>query len=227
MNDTNILALSYLDEDLPTIQGDDDLLQRVTQEINAAADSHDVERATAICSYFYRGIRLAGKSLSQALYSFWLRWEDFGIGEDFVDYIHARLGITEHTVDRYLRVAHMLAEADIPSDVKDIIQEKGMQQLIPIAHAYAQGYEITDEQWEKLAQAHNHSEVAQVVNRDIKNTENRENALTITLSRTGSIMVRKGNGPTKFVGSLEIGDEHPEVQAAISRIIGNSGILKT
>lgn len=228
MND-DLVVLDRFDEDLPLFKlTEARLLQQVEDAIHEAANNHDAQKATEICAYFQQATKLAGKSLAKALYTFYQRWEDFGIGDEFEDYIHARIGISLHTIERYVRVAkllEMLPDAIDDDELRETIKNKGIGQLIPIANAIAQGHEIQDEDWERLAEASNWASTAEII-RQVKHQERRETALVLTISRTGSIMARQGNGQLKFLGSLEINDQDETVQAGVNRIIENSGILK-
>lgn len=225
----DLIVMNSFDEDLPLFKFTEArLLQQVEEAIHEAANAHDAQKATEICAYFQQATKLAGKSLAKALYTFYQRWEDFGIGEEFEDYIHARIGLSMHTIERYVRVAkllEMLPEAIDDDEIRDTIKNKGIGQLIPIANAVAQGHEILEEDWERLAEASNWASTAEII-RQVKHQERRETALVLTISRTGSIMARQGNGQYKFLGSLEINDQDETVQAGINRIIENSGILK-
>lgn len=225
----DLIVINSFDDDLPLFKSTEAiLLQRVEDAIHEAANNHDAQAATEICAYFQQATKLAGKSLAKALYTFFQRWEDFGIGEEFEDYIHARIGLSMHTIERYVRVAkllEMLPDAIDDVEIRNTIKSKGIGQLIPIANAIAQGHEIPEEDWERLAEASNWASTAEII-RQVKHQERRETALVLTISRTGSIIARQGNGPLKFLGSLEINDQDETVQAGVNRIIENSGILK-
>lgn len=218
-----LLIISGFDQDLPNSLDEVGLLQRVKEEINLAADDHNVERAVQICAYFQTATKLSGKSLAQALYAFEKRWDDFGVGEDFMDYIEARIGIVRHTVERYVRVAALLES--VPEKYRPQIEKKGIQQLIPIANAVSQGYKLNDENWRSITEVGSYYEVQQIINDDVKGVEPRESALTMRLNRDGSITVYKGGEGPFFVGSLEIKDSNDLVRAAIERITKNAGIL--
>lgn len=218
-----LLIISGFDQDLPSGIDENGLLQKVQEEINKAADNHDVMRATQICAYFQTATKLSGKSLAHALFTFNQRWDDFGIGEDFIDYIEAQIGIVRHTVERYIRVAELLPQ--VPEKYRDQIERKGIQQLIPIANAVAQGYTLEDENWRSITEATSYYEVQQIINVDVKNVDPRESSLNIRMHRDGSIVVYKGEQGPFFVGSLEIGDSNELVRAAIERMTKNAGVI--
>lgn len=218
-----LLLISGFDQDMPTEVDEGELLDRVRDEINRAADTHDVERAVKICAFFQKSTKLAGKSLAKALYVFATRWDEFEIGEDFIDYIEARIGLVRHTVERYIKVAALLDQ--VPDEYRDRIEHKGIQQLIPIASAKSQGYEINDEHWDAIAKATSYYEVQQIINSQVKHVESRENALALRLHRDGSIVAYRGEESPKFVGSLEVSSTDSTIVSAIERITKNCGIL--
>jgi hypothetical protein len=224
MKDELILVGDF-DQDVSEGSREQELLKQVQDEIHLAADNHDIERAVKVCDYFQRAAKLSGKSLAHALYTMSRRWPDFGIGEEFIDYIFGRIGLHRHTVERYVKVAILLEET-VPSQYSDQISSKGIQQLVPIANAVAQGYEIEPEVWEQLINATNYNEVREVIN-SATNRAPREGALSLRLQRTGTILAYRGDDSPKFIGSLEINDPDPSVQQAIERIVKNAGILQT
>jgi len=221
-----LLVLGEMDQDLGIGDREQELLRRVQNEINLAADHGDIDRAIKVCDYFQRAAKLSGKSLAHALSTMHTRWSDFGIGEEFIDYIYARIGLHRHTVERYIKVA-VLLEQEVPEKYRHQIEGKGIQQLIPIANAMSQGYEIDNQTWEKLVGATNYAEVREVINTDVRRASPREGALSIQVTRAGSLLVYKGGQSPKFAGTLEVNDPSPEVQQAVERIIKNSGILRS
>lgn len=226
MSEDELVVFGSYDQELPLEPHDYKLLEKVQQEINTAADNHDVERAVQICVYFQRATKLSGKSLAQALHTMYKRWNDFGIGEEFIDYIFARIGVARHTVERYLRVA-VLLETVVPDQYRTTFESMGIQRLVPIAHAAAQGYEIEPEEWEALANTTTYAEVREVVNQQIKGVAPREGALKLSINREGTLLVFQGENSPKYLGNLEINSDDPAIQQAVERIIRNSGILQS
>lgn len=222
----DLMLISEMDQDLSPLNSEQELLHRVKKEINAAADEHNIERAIKVCDYFQRAARLSGKSLAHALYTMYRRWNDFGISDEFIDYIYVRVGLHRHTVERYIKVARLLEES-VPDDLRNAIENKGIQLLIPVAHAVSQGYDIEPSVWDRIASSTSYNEVKEVINRDVRHAQPREGALGLYVNRDGSILAYQGDQSPRFVGSLEVTDDDPVVQQAVERIVKNSGILRS
>lgn len=198
-------------------------LAEVDAIIENSLDEKDLDIALDFCRNKVEGMKLSGLSLAKALYLIQANWEHYEIGDNYIDTMFYALGIHRHTIDRYNRVWEMLLQ--IPKEYKNDVQQLGMRAMIPIANALHQGYNIENNQWEKLSQSIDSYEVSKYVREEIKEAPPRKSGLTIKIDRSGSLFAYTSLGMV-FIGSLEINDPDEIVKKAIARIINNARILE-
>jgi len=162
---------------------------------------------------------LVGKVLAKAIYLFYQNWYSFSASKsDKFNDVLGSLNITPDTVKRYLRVWQY--HGQLPKN----IQERPIREIVPITNALSQGYEISDENWEKLERSSNLSEIQRVVTQDVKNKERRKSSLQICLdSETGSYYAWK-NGERHDGGFLDVNSTNPVVQEMIERTVKSTGV---
>lgn len=219
-----LLTIGQFDQEIDT--NDDWLLEKIDAIINEALHKQDVFVALNSCKTLKSIIKTSGIGLSKLLYLIYYYWDEFGIDDKFDDVVFEYVGLHRHTVERYVKVWGMYAENKIPEEFIKEIQKKNIKDQIPIANALAQGYIISQGNWEELAEAPDYSTVAQIIMEDVKQAEPRKSSLKISIDERGTIWAKKGNESRKFVGSLEIYSDEEIVKMAVQRIIKNSGMLE-
>jgi hypothetical protein len=152
-------------------------------------------------------------------------WDVFSDKNDFGDEVFIGTGLHPHTTERYVKVWSMFAQRHIPEHLESEFRQKNIKDLIPIANALHQGYDIDEENWEELAYAPDYATVAKVVRDDIKNVEPRKNTLQLYLKRDGTVVAYKGQ-QQENVAWLDLESENELVQQAVERIKRNSGMLE-
>jgi len=119
----------------------------------------------------------------------------------------------------------MHEENIVPEEVADEIRTKNIREQIPIALALKQGYDISMDNWKKLADASDNNTVLRILREDVKLKEPRDSALLIFRDRDGTITATKA-GVTEFVGFMPMDERHNKVaEAARDRIMKAAGIL--
>jgi len=201
-----------------------DILEEVEIAITNAVQSKDVEVAFEFCKRMIGQMKRSGIALAKALWMINKNWNIFMIGDEFIPTTQEYTGLHYHTIERYVKVWEMLTNY-VPASFKEEIEQKNIKSLIPIANAIAQGYEVQDDEWERLAKAPDFNEISRIVREEIKDEAPRKNNLMLKLDGRGSIWAYTNEGAF-FVGSLEIEDDNPTVKKAVERIVSNSGILK-
>ena len=219
MPDDELIILSGLDQPLPA--DNNWALDKVDEYVQHSLDEHNVYIALDVCKQLREVSQIAGLALAKMLYLVKTNWQEYGIEEPFEEVSYEYVGLHHHTVERYIKVWGMFAENIAPVS----LQQRNIRDLIPIANAVAQGYEITDNEWGKLSDAPDYSTVSRIVREDIKDKEPRKNALQLFLDTDGYITALK-DGMTYSVGYLNINSDDDVVQASIERIIRNGGMLR-
>jgi len=214
-----LIILSGLDQSLPTDNGW--ALQKVDEYINQSLSQGDVYIALDVCKQLRQVSQIAGLALAKMLYLIRDNWDYFDVEEPFEDVAYEYIGLHSHTVDRYIKVWKMFADGVAPEE----LQQRSIKDLIPIANAVAQGYEITEDEWDKLEDAPDYSSVTRIVREDIKDQEPRRNALQLFLDSDGQITAMK-DGFIHNVGYLHLDSGEDIVMSAIERIIKNTGMMR-
>jgi len=218
VNDELVLFGQGLDLSDPE---EDFWMNEVEAVLEKAFKEHDAEYALNACSNLIKIAKVSGKALAKMLYTLKRGWDMFEITDTFEEYAYPRLGLHVHTIDRYIKVEEMLRT--LPEEAQSI-KDRPIGQLIPIANAVAQGYELNDEDWKRLDQAPTERDVRKAI-QEITDKEPRKSGLTIYMDRQGSLWAQTTT-EHKFIGSLEIKDDDPIVQKAITRIVDRTGVMK-
>jgi hypothetical protein len=117
-------------------------------------------------------------------------------------------------------------EFGMPKELVEEIGQRNIKELIPIATALAQDYEISKKNWNKLANAADFTEVSKIIREDIKQVGARRNIVSITIDANGNLTAFNASGKRMPVGYLEVDLDDELVNRAVERIITNTGILR-
>jgi len=221
MTDELIIDTS-LDQPIPT--DNEEILQRIEEIIRKSVEEHNAYTALDACKTLVQVSKVSGVALAKALYLIEKNWNEYNETDKFEDVVYIYIGLHKHTVERYTVLWKMYAEKLIPDKVSEDIQQHNIKSQIPIALALEQGYEINNDEWEKLAHAPDISTVLKVLREDVRGKPPRKGSLQLWMDDLGSIWAAF-EGNRFFVGSLEIDSEEEAVQKAIERIKKGSGIL--
>jgi len=221
MTDELIIDTS-LDQPIPT--DNEEILQRIEEIIRKSVEEHNAYTALDACKILVQVSKVSGVALAKALYLIEKNWNEYNETDKFEDVVYIYIGLHKHTVERYTVLWKMYAEKLIPDKVSEDIQQHNIKSQIPIALALEQGYEINNDEWEKLAHAPDISTVLKVLREDVRGKPPRKGSLQLWMDDLGSIWAAF-EGNRFFVGSLEIDSEEEAVQKAIERIKKGSGIL--
>lgn len=144
-------------------------------------------------------------------------------GKSFEDATLHETGLRKVTIQRHIKVQRALPV--VPVEYREEIQEKGFKEKIRIAQLVEGGYEVTEEDWRDLAEAPDAKEVDRI-SRKIRGAEPRSNWLAISINDNGVLRVHTVRG-TRECGRLNSWDDDPDVQKAISRLLGCTGVQPT
>lgn len=219
---SEMIPFDNLDQSLPVDATTE--LKIVDEIFETSIKENDPEIMFTYLVGIQQQFQIKGLALCKSLHLMNKYWEAFEIGDNFLDTAVQYLGIHRHTIERYVKVWDMFSVA--PKLLVPELQQKGISSLIPIANAVAQGYEIDDSVWDRLADAPDRNSVSKIINEQVKDMEGtRSNRLTILLDRKGSLWAIMDEERV-FIGSLEIDDDNAIVQKAIERLTKNSGVVR-
>jgi hypothetical protein len=219
----DIMLVTSFDQSIAT--EDLSILDRIDSILDEAVKAKNAYIALNACKSLVRVAKTSGIGLAKMLYHIYSKWDEFEINDAFEDIVYEYVGLHKYTVQKYVRVWAMHQENKIPEKYEQDILQRNIKEQIPIANALVQGYKIDDENWDKLVDASDFTEVAKIVREDIKKKEPSIDALRLYLTKMGAIMAYKG-GKTRMVGTLNIRDVDEIVKQAIQRIINNCGIME-
>lgn len=229
MTDEIILFGDGLDQ--PIESNDDWVLDKIRSAVDEAKATKNVDIAINVCQQLVKIAKMSGRGLAEGLYLIWKNWPEFDMKDvDPIEYIYDHVGLHRATIDRYIRVAHMLNNPElnkIPPELVEEIGQRNIKELIPISTALASGYEINASQWKKIANAADFNEVAHIIRDEIKQIGPRSNILIICMDNVGNLSALNSDGKQVHIGYLDIDVADPLADKAIERIITNVGILRS
>lgn len=200
-----------------------DALNAIDVAIKALRDSNDISTIDLAERTLFGLQRISGKALAKLLYekkSWWNETNQTSIRQcTFEDYEKSQHGLSSVLIDRYTVVWEKMQEFPIQ------LQERPIRDLIPIAKAVEQGYEISESQWNKLIKAASNSEVLHILREEVKGKTPRKSSMRILMERDGTLNVWKGSKKS-FVGYVDVNSKDDLVQKAISRLLSGAGVLK-
>lgn len=187
-------------------------------------ETGDISEATNVLTTLNRIGNVAGHAKAKLLYGMYQWWQENGNGKSFEDYIASKsVDAPESvTIDRYITVQEKIESGEIP----DAIAVRPMRDLVPIAKALAQGYEIKEKNWDRLIKATSNSEISDIL-RSVKGKSPRKSSLQIQYARDGSLYAWKNNKRT-FIGYLdkEAYETSEDAKKAIDRILDSAGVIR-
>lgn len=140
----------------------------------------------------------------------------------FYDYIKDSTHLKQLIVERYISAWDAINK--LPDTYTDQLVAQPIKNGIALGAAMSQGYEPSDEQIRKLAEAKSNQEFLSTI-REVKNKPAKKGSLTIYLEPDGTLKAWQNN-KVEFVGDLDVKSERPMVVKAIERIVKSAGILR-
>jgi hypothetical protein len=201
------------------------LIEWIKEKAEESINKKDVDIIMNVFESLVKVTKMNGLALACGLYIVNANWSAFGIDDNFEDFVFVKLGIHNHTVDRYLDVWSMYETKAVPETIAPAIMQQNIKAQIPIAKAIAQGYTIDADTWEELADAVDYTEVSRIIREDVKHTNPRKGSMQLYMDRDGSVKA-VNNGEFFDIGYLNVFSEDEVVLKAIERIVSNSGILR-
>jgi hypothetical protein len=219
-----LLVFTGLDQSIPS--DNDWALKRIEEILSESVEEHDAYLALDACKFLVQVSKVSGLALAKALYFIKKNWSSYELEDEFEDIAYIYIGLHKYTVERYTATWKMYDEKLIPDKFVERIQRHNVKAQIPIANALKQGFEINENEWNKLANAPDITTVSKIIREDIKGKSPRKGSLQLYIDDLGSVWGYQ-DSEKEFVGSLEIDSDSDIVQKAIARIKDASGILES
>ena len=223
MKDSDLLLVSSLDQPLST--DGDWILEKVDAIIEQSIKERNAHIALNFGKLLIQAAKVSGLALAKLLFIIKSNWSNYDIDEPFEDIAYIEMGLHEATVSRYVEVWQIFDGGYVPKEIEPEIKQRNIKDIIPIAKAIKQGYEIDAEDWQRLADAPDLNSVSKIIREEIKNKPPRKSALMLFEDEVGSLWAWK-EGNRYFVGSLEIDSDEEVVQQAIERIRKGAGVMR-
>jgi len=200
-----------------------DALAIVDEVMSFAIEKRNAEVVAEYCKRVLKDMKVKGLTLAKLFYLTEKNWNEFGIEDNFYDTFFVWIGVHQHTITRYVKVWKMLMVA--PPEIADKLKDRNIKDLIPIGNAIARGYQIEDEDWDKIANSADFNELSKIVREDITGQPPRKSGLTLVIDRDGDITAWHMEEPY-YIGHLDIKNLDEVVEKAVERIIKNSGMIQ-
>jgi hypothetical protein len=203
---------------------ENDVYQAVDTVIEKLYRTGDLSEATQALNVLDQIGEISAHAKARLLYGMSRWWLETEHPDNFFDYIESMTSRNRRVVvERYVLVQECIEQGKIP----ELLTELPMRDLIPIANAVSQGYEISDKAAKKILIASSSNEIGAII-RDVKNKPPRKSARTIKLKRDSSLYTYNGTGRGKFLGwlDMETYEKDIDVKEAINRILKAVGIIR-
>ena len=223
MNDMELFGTLDQVSSLPADERTNMILQKVEDTIRKAIQGHDPDLALNAVSELVIFAKISGIALAKIIYLLVTNRDELGIGDDWKERLFEVTGLHPHTVERYYYVWEM--HSQIPATLSEQITHRNIRDQIPVALALSQGYEITGDQWQQIADASDEATIRKILREDVKGKDPRKNAIAIAIDARGTLWAYSDE-QRYFVGSLELKDDTAVVQKAIQRILKNASIME-
>lgn len=218
---TQASQLALINGDALTERDVMDAIDAVLVELN---QTDNIEQADKVLQILNRIEDVSGIAKAKLLWGFYEWWnktkQDEVRDDNFWDYIE----VTDKQKKTYAK--RLITVWNYQDDLPKQFRTRSVKDQIPVCQALRQDYRFGKSDWDDLIKASTNGEILDIVRR-VKGKPARKSSMQIKLERDGTLNLWKNN-KRKFVGFLNIKEakNDPDIQAAIDRIVGNSGIIE-
>ena len=163
-------------------------------------------------------------AVAKLLYGLKEWWEHFATDMTFYDAAFHGMGYARVTVDDYLGTWEEVV-LKAPEQFRKQIMGKSLNTLKLLTAASREG-QLTDEDWEEVAGAHDKSGVQDVVRRVRGTNTSAGSRIVLTWERDGNLYARRGNSDPSHLGFLHQTSDDELVNIAVERLIRAAGVIK-
>ncbi len=147
-------------------------------------------------------------------------------GETFLEVSVRKTGLHPTTIIRHSKIQRLLESGIVPEEHYESIEQAGEKSLIQVANTVERGFELTNKDWLKLAEASGDDrKVGQIV-RKIKGEAPRSNFYMITINKHG-VLFGHSSSERKEIGRLSVNTGDPFIQKGVDRLTSCSGVQES
>ena len=203
-------------------------------EVDAVVDASiimgDPERAFEYGISIKRRAAVTSYALAKLLYKLKKTWSTFQIEGEFEDVVYERLGTPKQTTVKYVRMwENIFDNPDIPESTKHILMGRPIRDTLLLTAAAKDG--MTLEELRNAALAPDQAAIRDMVSetRGAQTSSSAALRMYIVTRKDhsqwvpGTLLVKRGDGPYKPMGTLFIQYEDEDVQIGIARVTNNTG----
>ena len=163
---------------------------------------------------------IAGLASAKVLYYLMTNWNDFGLSDSFLDLVPSNIKLSRRMIQRYISIWETIFVSNlVPDDVKEELQDKPINSLVPIMGALKQGYKIDDDTWDKIIVEDKNQSIAKIIREDVKMNEKESDALYYLFDKLSGTLYVQNKGIRYVVGKLNLSSKDEPAQRAIVRLI--------
>src|SRR3990167_6706918 len=213
-----------LDQSIQLNNDDLALLATVDDIVRRAREAGNPDIAFKEGYAFRRRGHGTALAVAKLLYDLKEWWENFATDMSFYDAVFNGIGYARVTVDDYLGAWEEVV-LKCPEKYRRQIMGKSLNTMKLLTAASREG-QLTDEDWEEVAGAHDKSGVQDIVRRVRGTNTSAGSRIVLTWERDGNLYARRGNSDPAHLGFLHQTSDDELVNIAIERLIRAAGVIK-
>lgn len=218
------IVLGGIDSFLPARGADKQFLRAVNEQVRQAISDGDLHQLESIGKSILGINQVTGIAFSEYIYTLSACWKDLKQTQDFYQWAEDRFGKVKKTIDDHNRIWSMFVSGDIEKSSVEKLKTHPIRNLIPIANLWNQGYEVSDFQWEQIANAPDTSSVNKLI-KEIKGSEDKSGTLRLEWAVEQDVIVGWVDGKPHSI-YLSYDKNDPVVEKMKSRLFKREGILE-
>jgi len=218
MSDETSDELFFINDKETSIQ---QALESVENLLMKIEDTDDFNLGADVLRSMYAAGRAIGHSMVKLCYGMFSIWEASGRDmEQFWGYMQDNTPLKRITIERYIKAWDAYLEL---GDTR--LLTRPTKDLVALGSAMSQGYEVSQEDVEKLLETKSNGEFLGTI-REIKGAEPRKNSITLYLETDGTINAWTKDGVV-YVGYLDTKGaiNNDILDKCITRITRSSGLI--
>lgn len=223
-NPVDAIVIGGIDSFMPHGSTEKSILKSIHTKIAEAIEAQDIVGIGKIGQALLGVGQVSGIAFAEYVYTVEACWKNLNQRDSFYDWAEDKLGKNKTTVERYHRVHAMFVSGDIDKEFVDKFKTMGVGSLFAIANMWYQGWEVTDTQWRKLADAPDPSTVRKII-REIKKKKEKAGTLNIEWVRDQKAVVGWVDGKPHNI-YLTYDEKDEVVVRMLSRLFGDGKTLE-
>lgn len=186
-------------------------------------ETKDFDKGFEIVDYIYGMVKGADSIMDVIIKAMEVHWKpEEHDGESFYDAMVRNTELSPVTIMRHTRVGEMLEI--VPPEYRPQIEGMDVKSKVAITDTILDGYELTENQWERVANGANYQDRAEVM-REVKNVAPRSQWMKFTIDEHDIVWVHTAEGKFEFFRINTDPDAEPVIERAKKRLLRQANIL--